>query len=430
MRMADDAARKEWAEGWPTVLAGVFGISFVAISTASLGLFMAPLEQEFGWTRTQISITGAIGALIAMISLPLVGVAVDKGYSRLVALVGLVGSAAIFGSLALSNGSLILWCVQWMLFAIFMAGINPIVWSASVSNQFQAARGLALAIVLSGSSIGSSTAPLVARWLIDDYGWQGGFIGLSLIYGVVAFVFVALFFERKPKARVAAAKSNGAAQSLLPGLSFKEAMVNPRMLMIFGATVLAFMLLVSMLMHTAPLMETRGATPQAAAMGAATIAAFMLVGKLALGWALDRAPGHLIGALTYALPGAACLFLREFDAQGFAPFFALAVMGFGFGGIMQLTAYLVGRYIGLRSFGKVFGIVSSLMALAGGLGPIVAGMVFDATRNYDLFLLLGAPVSVASALLILFLGKYPTFAAPPVAAEGAALAAETAVVKA
>lgn len=427
--MADDAARKEWAAGWPTVLAGVFGISFVAISTASLGLFMAPLEQEFGWTRTQISITGAIGALIAMISLPLVGVAVDKGYSRLVALVGLVGSALIFGSLALSNGSLILWCVQWMLFAIFMAGINPIVWSASVSNQFQAARGLALAIVLSGSSIGSSTAPLVARWLIDDYGWRGGFAGLALIYGVVAFVFVALFFERKPKARVTS-KASGAAQALLPGLTFKEAMANPRMFMIFGATVLAFMLLVSMLMHTAPLMETRGASPQAAAMGAATVAAFMLVGKLTLGWALDRAPGHLIGALTYALPGAACLFLREFDAHGFAPFFALAVMGFGFGGVMQLTAYLVGRYVGLRSFGKVFGVVSSLMALAGGLGPIVAGMVFDATRNYDLFLLLGAPVAVASAMLILFLGKYPTFAAPPAQVEAAAVVAETAVVKA
>jgi len=413
--MAQDEAKKEWASGWPVVLAGVFGISFVSISTASLGLFMGPLEQEFGWTRTQISITGAIGAVIAMISLPLVGAAVDKGYSRFVALAGLLGSALIFASLALSTGSIILWCVQWMLFAIFMSGINPIVWSAAVSNQFKAARGLALAVVLSGSSIGSSTAPLVARWLIDDYGWRGGFIGLALIYGVVAFVVVAVFFERTPKTPVAA-KSGGATQ-LLPGLTFKEAMVNPRMLMIFGATFLSFMLLVSMLMHTAPLMETRGATPQAAAMGAATIAAFMLVGKLALGWALDRAPGHLIGALTYALPGAACLFLREFDAHGVAPFFALAVMGFGFGGIMQLTAYLVGRYIGLRSFGKVFGIVSSLMAMAGGLGPIVAGVVYDATRNYDLFLLLGAPVSVASALLILFLGRYPTFAAPPVSTE-------------
>ena len=147
-------------------------------------------------------------------------------------------------------------------------------------------------------------------------------------------------------------------------------------------------------------------------MGAATVAAFMLVGKLVLGWALDLAPGHLIGALTYALPGAACLYLREFDAHGPAAYFALAAMGFGFGGIMQLTAYLVGRYAGLRAFGKVFGVASSLMALAGGLGPIVAGAIFDATRNYDLFLLIGAPVAAGSALLILSLGRYPVFEAP------------------
>jgi MFS family permease len=345
-----------------------------------------------------------------MIALPLVGMAVDKGFSRFVALAGIAGSGLLFASFGMSNGNLFLWCFQWLLFALFLSGVNPLVWSAAVSSNFHAARGLALAIVLSGSSIGSSTAPLVARRLIDDFGWRGGFIGLALIYGVIAFVLVALFFERKPRQRVAV-RAGDAAQ-LLPGLTFKEAMVNSRMLMIMGATFLAFMLLVSMLMHAAPMMESRGASPAAAAMGAATVAAFMLVGKLVLGWALDLAPGHLIGAITYALPGAACLYLREFDAHGTTAYFALAVMGFGFGGIMQLTAYLVGRYVGLRAFGKVFGVVSSLMALAGGLGPVVAGAVFDATRNYDLFLLLGAPVAVGSALLILFLGRYPSFETP------------------
>ena len=145
--MSRDEASREWASGWPVVVAGVFGISFVAIPTASLGLFMAPLEQAFGWTRTQISLSGAIAALTSMIALPFVGMLVDKGHSRLVALTGLAGSTALFALLGLNSGSLVLWSLQWLAFSIFLSGVGSTIIPADcVSDHIKAGRLVAIPI--------------------------------------------------------------------------------------------------------------------------------------------------------------------------------------------------------------------------------------------------------------------------------------------
>jgi hypothetical protein len=49
------SAKQEWRSGWTLVLAASLGFSFFSVMLASTGLFMGPLGEEFGWSRTLLS---------------------------------------------------------------------------------------------------------------------------------------------------------------------------------------------------------------------------------------------------------------------------------------------------------------------------------------------------------------------------------------
>lgn len=91
------------------------------------------------------------------------------------------------------------------------------------------------------------------------------------------------------------------------------------------------------------------------------------------------------------------------------------VIGTGSGAMLHMIMYLTTQYGGLRNFGKIYGSISALFGLAGGLGPVLAGAIFDATQSYELFLISAIPVFVLAAMLVFGLGPYPEF--EPVSAE-------------
>jgi len=128
------------------------------------------------------------------------------------------------------------------------------------------------------------------------------------------------------------------------------------------------------------------------------------------GGLIDRIPGSLLPVIAYGGPGVAYALLLQAQGSVAALAFAVFVLGYCSGASMQLGTYLTTRYAGLRNFGAIFGIVSSLMACGAGIGPVVAGWVFDTTGGYSLLLTAGIPVAVVAALAVFRLGAYPVFA--------------------
>ena len=88
----------------------------------------------------------------------------------------------------------------------------------------------------------------------------------------------------------------------------------------------------------------------------------------------------------------------------------------------KITIYLTTRYAGVAHFGKIFGLISSLMGLAGGFGPLIGGIIFDTTGSYTALLLLAIPVAFAAGLSVAGLGPYPTF--PPIQRSDSGAAAD------
>ena len=84
------SALKEWRTHWQVVLAAMMGLSFSSLAPASLGLFIEPLSDEFGWTRAQISLGMTIYALFAVPFSPLAGALIDSRGSRAIGIGGLI----------------------------------------------------------------------------------------------------------------------------------------------------------------------------------------------------------------------------------------------------------------------------------------------------------------------------------------------------
>jgi MFS family permease len=414
---ADSAAltaAQEWRRHWLLVLSALAGLTVATLPTATLGMFMQPLADDFGWTRTQVTAGLTMFALVSMPLIPFAGVLIDRFGPRRIAVPGLLVCGACFAAFGLMSGPYWQWILIWLAYTLASLMICMVVWTSAVSNAFTASRGLALAVVLCGAAVATGLAPTVTRLLMDQWGWRGAYIGIGAGWAGLAFVLVLLFFHDRRRSSATSADGDAAPQELPGGLTLGQAMRSATTLRIGFAMFVASLLGSGVLVHIVPLLAAKGlplaqATTMVAMMGGASI-----VGKLVTGWLMDRLSGSLLPTLGYAGPAISCALLLQDSTAAWLPMLAMVVLGYCMGASLQLGTYLTTRYAGLRNFGAIFGVFASLMGVGGGLGPLLAGGIFDATGGYALMLTGSIPLAIMAGLAVFRLGPYPVFAPEPV----------------
>ncbi|CAN5359493.1 hypothetical protein BH10PSE13_BH10PSE13_13120 [soil metagenome] len=85
---------QEWKNGWTVVLAAAAGTSLGSLSTYPTGLFINPLEQEFGWSRAGISGAVTIFAAVGVVGATAAGYCLDRIGARRMALTVRASSAS------------------------------------------------------------------------------------------------------------------------------------------------------------------------------------------------------------------------------------------------------------------------------------------------------------------------------------------------
>lgn len=402
-------SKDEWRKHWPLVLAAMLGMSLTSMAMYAIGLFIEPLSKELQWSRAEISSGLAIFSMLAVPLSPFAGALVDRLGSRRLAIPGTILTGLGFAAFGLVSGSIVQWIVLWVCYSLAAIAIKTTVWTAAVSSVFDKGRGMALAVTLSGAAVAQVLAPVIANGLIDAFGWRLAFnimgIGWS---GIVAIFVLGFFFDARDKDRKAKAHGalHGANDELLGGLSTKEALRSVALWRIAMMLLLSATLMVGLAVHQVPILTEFGLTRGNAAMLASLGGFAALAGKLICGWVLDRdiLPYH--SSFSVALAGVACLFLL-FGPSLIVAVLAVAALGYAFGSYLQIAIYLTTRYGGLRNYGKIFGVMSSMLGFAAGIGPVIAGYVYDSTGSYQGLLLAGIPVALVSATLITRLGPYP-----------------------
>ena len=402
------SAREEWRRGWPAVLAAMVGMSFYSVITYSLSTFIGPLEDEFRWSRTALSSGLTIFAGIAMLGGPFIGAALDKVGTRWITIVGMALSGCAFAAFSLLSGSMAQWIALYVIYGICALSIKSTVWSTGISTIFTRSRSMALAVMLSGSAIGQTLAPIIAHRLITAFGWREAYIWLGLGWaGVALALLVPFYFDVRSRKTERAAQT---APVVLPGLAIPDALRDSRVIRIALANLLLATVGSGVSVHLVRIVSENGIVMDSAVEIAATAGMAGLIGKLGVGWLLDRVQGSVIPFCGFAT-GAVGHFLMIGWFSGWVPLMLGAMcIGFASGAGLQISAYLVSRYAGLKNYGAIYGTISSMMMAGTAAGPMIAGSVHDITGSYDMLEMIAAPVVLVAALLFVGLGPYPDFA--------------------
>lgn len=403
------SAKAEWREHWPVVLSSFFGVGLLTVYVYSTGIMIKPLEEEFGWSRAQISSGPTIVAVIGCLAAPFIGMAIDRFGARRIAIPGVICLCAALAALSQANASIWSWWGLWFLVALAHPFIKPTVWVAAVSSVFMTGRGFALAIALCGMSLGAAITPILANFLIDRYGWRSAYVGLSAFWLAVTLPMVVFgFFSAIDKRRVRRATEAAAVPvPVLTGMEGRPALRSFKFAKIATAASVISMCSIAMQVNLVPIISAAGIDRTTAATIAGVNGISGIIGKLLGGALIDRFDAGRVVGIAVTLPAISAMLLILAPGSIPAAVVAVGLLGFALGIEIDGVGYLTSRHFGLRHFGLIYGVIAGLLALASGIGPVLANHAYDVTGTYLPMLWSVIPLALLSAFLFAALGPYP-----------------------
>lgn len=405
--MSGSGAGAEWRKYWILPLTAALGYSSSVLHIYSLGPFFEPLQQEFGWSRAEISSGVTFAAFISAIFCIPIGVLVDRIGPRVIGTVGVLLMCGSVALLSTATGSLMNWALLWCVVSLGTFGVLTTIWVGAVSSRFVVSRGMAIGVTLAGASIAATVFPLLASWLIGNYGWRVAFMGLGGIWAAVVFPPI-LFFFRGAQDEVKTDPQ--AIPPVLEGISVGEGVRSLTLYKLLLAGAFFGFTTVGAIVHFVPILRDVGAEPLAAAGMASLIGVFSIIGRLGTGFLLDRFPARIVGACTMLIPLIACGALLIDGANPFSQMVAAVTFGLTVGSEVDIVAYLASRHFGLKNFGALYGAIIMAIAFGTSFGPLAAGAVYDQYHTYAPFLILTMVLMAAGSLAVASLPR-PVFAA-------------------
>ncbi len=379
------------------MLAGLFGTAILSMGFMSAGTFMAPIEAEFGWTRTEVS----LGFMVYLFG-PFIGWLIDRYGERRLAIAGPLCSGLAYSLFSTATDSTVYWVALWALYATVNQMVMLTVWTSAVANSFTASRGLAISIAIIGTGLSAAIGPIAANLLMESFGWRGAFIAMGLGFG--SFVAMVSWFGIPHRVTGKAAGAPGAA---MPGITLREALSTSAYIKIILAIFTTYLLLQAMMVHLVPVLSSGGLLRAEAVAIAGLMGVGMVTGKIIVGVLLDRFDSRLVAGITLAVAALAILSLSVEGATTPVRMLSVLMFGIGTGGVSPIYPYITARVFGMASFGRLYGATTSIYALANSLGPITASRVYDTTHSYQLVLAAAPVMLVIPIALIWSLGKLP-----------------------
>ncbi len=388
---------------WWIVVAAVFGllVGNGPVMQFTFGTMLTAITREFGWSRGSVSSAMVAGVWMTGLVTPFVGRLVDRFGIRVVTLPLIAAFSVATAAVALVPASLTAFAGLYILMGIAAAGQTPLVYAKAIAARFDAERGLALGIAMAGVGAGAALLPQFAQFLVTHYGWRAAYVGLGALTFAFAFPAVALAVGRP----VGDPETDRVAAEKLQGLTGLEAIQTPH----FWILAISFFLVSGsaggVITHLVPLLTDRGLTPTIAAqlLGAAGMA--MIAGRVAAGLLLDRIHAPYVAAAFFMTPlmGIVTLLLTR---RPEAAAIGTVLVGLGLGAEVDMIAFLLSRYLGLRCFGEIYGYFFAIFILGAGAGPFALGLWFDKTGSYRLMLAFFIFALAFASLLMLTLGPY------------------------
>lgn len=401
-------AKQEWSAMWPIPIISMLGIAGGAMLAYSSGVVMVEMTRAFGWSRAEFASGFTIQMLVALAFAPVIGRIISAIGARKTALLGIISFVIGFSALGLANGNIWQWRFLCILQAVGVTFISPAVWLTAVIGRFNTSRGLAIATALAGIGIATAIWPILSAFYISQFGWRMTFTALAVSWAVILWPMSYFFF-------FGAESTCPAPDSALPTadkdvVSVRHILLTRTFFCLFLAGILFSVIALGVNLHMVPIMQANGFDLPTAAKIAGFAGILTLVGRIAVGFVLDRVSARVVGIVIFLLPAAACLLLLNGNASFSMCLAAAILFGLPSGGEIDLITYIISRRAPAHMFAPVYALLMAVFAATASMGPLLAGVMFDTSGSYTSFLALGIPAVTVGAVLIWLL--------PPASRQG------------
>ncbi|MET4538425.1 putative MFS family arabinose efflux permease [Arthrobacter bambusae] len=391
----------EFKTGWPALLSATIGsaVGVTALLFYSLGSFTGALQMEFGWNRAEVSSAFLYTTIALVIFAAPLGWLLDRFGPRRVAMISVPGLTLSLILLGQFRGELVHFYLLFALAGLLGLGTTSIVYTKAVNSAFFTSRGLALGITLGGLGVAALALPPLVTGVVQSLGWRTGFTALAVLsLLVIPFVLFGL--------KVSGHRAESSRE--LAGMNRADAVKSRTFWTILAGFLLVGGSVPAVIPHMVPMLTDSGLAPASAAGIASLIGLGVIVGRLGIGFLVDRFFAPYVAAPLFLTTALGCLLLM-WGGPGLAPVAAIMI-GVSFGAEADLIAFLCGNYFGLRRYGFIYGLIYAAFSIAVAVGPIWAGSFFDRTGSYDGALITVAVMLTIGSLVLLTLPKVQPFA--------------------
>ena len=397
---------RSWVErvpffyGWIIVL-----ISALTLFSSSPGqtylnsIFVEPMLNDLQWSRTIYSGMYTVGSLIAAVLIVFVGRLLDKFGARiLLPILCLLMCAATFWMSNVNTAIQLL--IGFAMLRTIGQGSMPLVGMNMVSNWFIRKRGIATGIASWGQGMSLLIMPILAHFLIQNFGWRTTWIILGILVNVVLLPFAAFFVRDRPEkvgllpdGIIAQNKKSHNFKVIENSYNFKEA-INTRVFWTLIISGIANpMIITGLHFHHVSILMSKGVSLTLAVTTMGLFGPINLVSNLLTGYLADRIPNRILmatGQLGIAITLLSILYIQQ-SWHAYIYIFLSSVS-------MSLfnTSYTIvwANYFGRKNLGSIRGFSATSMVTFAAFGALPFGIIYDRTLSYDqaIIYLLAIPI--------------------------------------
>jgi MFS family permease len=374
-------------------------------------LFIAPLQHDFGWTRTSISLGITIITIGTALSSLLVGIVVDRIGERVLIATGMLALAGGYIGLSLMGGSISVFWTIMALMALFGAGCSAVTLSRIIVGMFDQHRGAALGAVLIGTGLTGALGPVMLAPVIAAEGWRAGYQVLALVMIIGLPIVVGLLvFNRVGSARLDA--SGRSQEQPLAGMT--ELARQPILLRLLIPVVCVAIGTGGVVVHFVPMLIDAGYSPSRAGQMAGLVGLSLVSSRLIVGITLDHIFAPLVATSLMAVSALGFLGI-SITGSSLLPWTSM-LTGMSLGAEVDLIAYLVSRYFPATQFGRAYGLLYGAFLTTVALSPVVYARFREWNGDYTAAFVWAAAFLAASSICFAMLPRFPKPAGSQVSA--------------
>ncbi len=382
------------------ILGAILLIVTNGLTFSGITIFDEAILNEFGWTKSQLKFRDLVNLVSASFIMPFVGAIIDRYGAKKMMIIGLAMIAILYYLYSLIQTTFHMYAIHFA-FAFAVSGAGTLATIIMVSQRVTKRRGTAIGIALAGTSAGGIIIPQIGKPLLESVGWRTAF-QYEAVLPVIVLILLAILVKPIKYKKTTNKEVKKDEETGLVEIKFTQALKLPVFWAICFAGICCFYSIMGIISNLFLHLRELDFSVEGAANAFSVFFAIILVAKLTSGMIAELINEHKLFKIQVAIMALGTVGMAMNTESLVWP--SLIAVGIGWGGLYTLLNYIIITTFGVKSAGKIGGIISVFEGIGSGLGAWLTGVISDKTGDYSTSFWI-VVVLLSIALLISFFIK-------------------------